>query len=88
MAPSGPVQDVPASEVKATVWRGNDPADSDQPKAVAVSQIATTEEPKGPVIVVPRERQKEESRGSRVLKAVGHALGIGNKPSPAEEAFR
>lgn len=77
-----------APDSKAVIWRGNDPADyaDDSSATPAVAEAASAEQPKGPVIVRPPER-KEDSRGARLVKAVGHALGIG-KPDPAEEAFR
>ena len=56
---------------------------------VAAAPQTTEEELKGPVIVVPHERPKQDSRGLRWLKAMGHALGIGNSgEDPAAQAFR
>lgn len=53
----------------------------------ASPEIASSEEPKGPVIVVPHERPKQDNRGVRWMKAVGHALGIGATPTPESQAF-
>ena len=52
------------------------------------TEAEVTAEAAGPVIVVPHERPKQENRGARWLKSVGHALGIGGDPDPAEQAFR
>lgn len=79
-APSGP---------KATIWRGNDPvAAADDQSESAPVQTASVEESKGPIIVTPYQRPKEDNRGVRWMKAVGHALGIGGKPSLEDQAFR
>lgn len=66
------------------VEAGNAPATP----ADAATEAASIEEPKGPVIVVPHERPKEDSRGVRWLKAMGHALGIRRAKDPADQAFR
>ena len=55
--------------------------------AAAPATVETASEQKGPIIVVPHERPKEDSRGARWMKAVGHALGIGQK-DPAEQSLR
>lgn len=55
--------------------------------ASAATPTASVEEPKGPVIVVAPGR-RDENRGVRVLKAVGHAFGIGKPKDATEEAFR
>lgn len=57
------------------------------PKPVASAETEPQEQ-KGPVIVVPHERPKEDSRGVRWMKAVGHAVGIGGTPSPEDRAFQ
>jgi hypothetical protein len=78
------------AEPKPVIWRGgNDPAENGTvTPAPVLTETASLEEPKGPVIVVPHERSKENGRGTRWLKAVGRVLGIGGKPSPEDEAFR
>lgn len=60
------------------------PAADQKPIAAATEP----QEQKGPVIVVPHERPKEDSRGVRWMKAVGHAVGIGGAPSPEDRAFQ
>jgi hypothetical protein len=56
--------------------------------ASAPAETASAEPPKGPVIVVPHERPKEDNLGVRWMKAVGHAVGIGGPPSPETQAFK
>jgi hypothetical protein len=78
-----------AAGAKAVIWRGNDPsANNDDGSAAAVAQTVPLEQPQPPVIVVPHERPKEESRGMHWLKAVGHALGIGGPKDPVQQAFQ
>ena len=57
--------------------------------AAAVPPQTEEQETSGPVIIVPHKRSKQDSRGLRWLKAVGHALGIANREEdPAAQAFR
>lgn len=78
-----------AAVPKPVIWRGNDPAaDNQDEPAAAVARTAPVDQPPGPVIVVPHERPKQDSRGMRWLKAVGHALGIGGPKDPVEQAFQ
>ena len=97
-APPQPVQttaaEAAAMDAKPVIFRGNElrgelAGDSgDGAQAPASTVIVADNQPKGPVIVVPHERPKEESRGSRWLKAVGHALGIGGPKNPVDQAFQ
>lgn len=87
-AAAQPVQDAdrvaPSPEdARPVIWQANElAADAAEPAAAPLPAPAATEEQKGPVIVVPHERPKEEKRGSRWLRAFGRALGIGGPKDP------
>jgi hypothetical protein len=78
--PAGPNQVILSGDVQVS---GAEDASAASP----VTETASLDEPKGPVIVVA-PGGKEEHRAVRLLKGMGHALGIGRPKDPAEEAFR
>jgi hypothetical protein len=81
-----PVIDAP-TDAKPDVI-GADPVEVAAAPLPAQVETASLEEPKGPVIVTPHERPKQENRGVRWLRAVGHALGIGTSQEPPTQTFR
>lgn len=90
LAPAAPDVYFSSEDTKPVVWPGDElTADSEDVAGSPTGPIAEAkDDPAGPVIVVPQERAKEESRGSRWLRAVGHALGIGRPKGPVEQAFQ
>lgn len=87
-AQTAPQEDAPIDPRPVIIREADSGDDASAPASPAATLTASVEEPKGPVIVAPFERPKENSRGVRWLKAVGHALGINRPKDPAEEAFR